>query len=698
MLRRLHYSKPWLPGESGVANAICLAGIYALCVLKNAAAQEIALPAVSVEVSRTSQIGIAESANAGIVTREQLEARTVYRAGELLEAAPGLIVSQHSGEGKANQFYLRGFNLDHGTDLRTTVDGMPVNQRSHGHGQGWTDLNFLIPELATRLEYKKGPYYASQGDFSSAGAASIVYADRLDSGLASIGLGQNGYRRMLVADSPQLGNGNLLYALEALHNDGPYTMPDNYRKLNGVLRYREGTVGNGFHVTAMAYRGKWNASDQIPLRAVDSGLIGRFDAVDPTDGGNVHRYSLSGAWRRSSVAGSTQVDGYIIRNELDLYSNFTYFLNDPVNGDQFNQRDRRTAAGMNASHTWPATLLGKEAENTIGMQLQNDSIVNGLFNTAARQRLSTTRADHIVESSVGLHAENTTRWTDGFRTVAGVRQDFYRFNVSSDNPLNSGKANDGITSPKLSLIFGPWNKTEYYLNLGTGFHSNDARGTTITVDPATGTAAERVVPLVKSRGAELGVRTEIIPGLQSSLAVYQLDFDSELLFVGDAGTTEASRASRRIGIEFNNYYKPANWLTIDADIAFTRARFRDADPAGRRIPGAVEGVASIAAAVDSLGPYFGALQLRYFGPRPLTEDNRARSKGTATLNGRIGYKINKTTRIELEGFNLTDRRDSAIDYYYTSRLANEPAGAAIDDIHFHPIESRSFRITLATRF
>jgi outer membrane receptor protein involved in Fe transport len=475
-------------------------------------------------------------------------------------------------------------------------------------------------------------------------------------------------------------------------------MPDNYRKLNGVLRYREGTVGNGFHVTAMAYRGKWNASDQIPLRAVDSGLIGRFDAVDPTDGGNVHRYSLSGAWRRSSVAGSTQVDGYIIRNELDLYSNFTYFLNDPVNGDQFNQRDRRTAAGMNASHTWPATLLGKEAENTIGMQLQNDSIVNGLFNTAARQRLSTTRADHIVESSVGLHAENTTRWTDGFRTVAGVRQDFYRFNVSSDNPLNSGKANDGITSPKLSLIFGPWNKTEYYLNLGTGFHSNDARGTTITVDPATGTAAERVVPLVKSRGAELGVRTEIIPGLQSSLAVYQLDFDSELLFVGDAGTTEASRASRRIGIEFNNYYKPANWLTIDADIAFTRARFRDADPAGRRIPGAVEGVASIAAAVDSLGPYFGALQLRYFGPRPLTEDNRARSKGTATLNGRIGYKINKTTRIELEGFNLTDRRDSAIDYYYTSRLANEPAGAAIDDIHFHPIESRSFRITLATRF
>lgn len=698
MLRHLRYAKPWLPVESGVAVAFYLAGVCALCVLKNAVAQEIALPAVSVEVSRTSQIGIADSANAGIVTQEQLQARTVYRAGELLEATPGLIVSQHSGEGKASQFYLRGFNLDHGTDLRTTVDGMLVNQRSHGHGQGWTDLNFLIPELATRLEYRKGPYYASQADFSSAGTANIVYADKLDSGLASIGLGQNGYRRMLVADSPRLGNGNLLYALEALHNDGPFTTADNYRKLNGVLRYSEGTAGNGFHVAAMAYRARWNATDQIPMRAVDSGLIGRFDAIDTTDGGNVHRYSLSGAWRRSSGAGATQVDGYIIRNELDLYSNFTYFLNDPVNGDQFNQRDKRTTAGMNASHTWPVSLFGKEAENTIGMQLQSDNIVNGLFSTAARQRLSTTRADHIVESSVGLYAENTTRWMDGLRTVAGVRQDFYRFHVDSDNALNSGKANDGIASPKLSLIFGPWNRTEYYLNLGTGFHSNDARGTTITVDPATGTAAERVIPLVRSRGAELGVRTEIIPGLQSSLAIYQLDFDSELLFVGDAGTTEPGRASRRIGIEFNNYYKPASWLTIDADIAFTRARFRDADPAGRRIPGAVEGVASVAAAVDSLGPYFGALQLRYFGPRPLTEDNRVRSKGTATLNGRIGYKMNKTTRIELEGFNLTNRRDSAIDYYYASRLANEPAGAAIDDIHFHPIESRSFRITLATRF
>lgn len=681
------------------ALSLSIVSLFAAGPYSLATAQEKTLDSVSVETSRNSQLGIAESANAGVVTQQQLEARTVYRPGEMLEAMPGLIVSQHSGEGKANQFYLRGFNLDHGTDLRTTVDGMLVNQRTHAHGQGWTDLNFMIPELASRLEYKKGPYYASEGDFASAGAASVFYANRLDQGIASIGIGQNGYRRALLADSPAFGNGNLLYALELFRNDGPFTNPDDYRKINGVLRYGQGNEANGFNVTAMAYHGKWNATDQIPKRAVDAGLLGRFDAIDPTDGGNSHRYSLSGAWHKSDAAGSTNVNAYVIHNQLDLYSNFTYFLDAPVNGDQFNQRDRRTTTGLNASHTLPTPLFGKESETTVGMQLQNDNIFNGLFNTVARQRLSTTRADHVVESSAGVYLENNTRWAEKFRTVAGIRQDFYRFDVNGDNPANSGKLSDRITSPKLSLIFGPWAKTEYYFNAGSGFHSNDARGTTITVDPKDpAISQDRVSPLARSKGVEVGVRTEIIPGLQSSLAVYRLVSDSELLFVGDAGSTEASRPSRRVGIEFNNYYKPTKWLTIDADLAFARARFRDVDPAGNRIPGAVEGVASIALAVDNIGPYFGALQLRYFGPRPLIEDDSVRSKGSTTLNGRIGYKINSKTRVELEGFNLTNRQVSAIDYYYPSRLASEPAGSSTADIHFHPIESRSFRLTLTTNF
>ena len=654
------------------------------------------LPAVVVQGSRNSMLGEAGTANEGVITQQQLDARTVYRPGELFEAVPGLVVSQHSGEGKANQFYLRGFNLDHGTDLRTTVDGMLVNARSHSHGQGWTDVNFMIPELGTLLEYRKGPFYAAEGDFSSAGAVNLKYANTLASGIASVGLGQNGYARTLLTSSPQLGDGHLLYAVELMHNDGPFTVKDNYQKKNGVLRYSQGSEANGFHVTAMAYNAKWHATDQIPLRAVQSGALGRFDAVDQSDGGESSRYSLSGEWRQASGNVATTVNAYVIRQRLDLFSNFTYFLDNPVDGDQFSQPDWRTTTGLNASQTYTTTLLGRESEFTLGAQFQNDGISNALNSTVARQFVSTTRADQIRERSLGLYSENKTRWSDSFRSVLGVRADNFHFKVNSDNTANSGTASATKVSPKINLIFGPFDKTEFYTSAGYGFHSNDARGTTLTVDPKTGMPADKLPPLVRSKGVELGVRTEAIAGLQSAFSVYRLDFDSELTFAGDAGTTNAGRASRRTGFEFSNYYKPIPWLTVDADIAFAKGRYSTFDPVGDRIPGAVEGVASVALAVDNLGPYFGALQLRYFGPRPLLEDNSVRSKSTATLNGRIGYKFNPKLKIELEGFNLTNRNASAIDYYYASQLKGETS--KVNDIHFHPIESRSFRLTLVANF
>jgi TonB dependent receptor/TonB-dependent Receptor Plug Domain len=655
------------------------------------------LERVIVNGNSSGLVGVADSANSGTVTQKQLEARTVYRPGELLEATPGLIVSQHSGEGKANQFYLRGFNLDHGTDLRTTVDGMLVNQRSHAHGQGWTDLNFLIPELATGMEYRKGPYHAAEGDFAAAGAVTIKYADSLARGIASVALGQNGFKRVLLAHSPKTGAGNVLYALEAMQNDGPFVNPDKFRKLNGVLRYSEGDALNGFNVSAMAYQASWNATDQIPKRAVDAGLLNRFDAIDTTDGGSSHRYSVSAGWRRSGEASGTQVNGYLIDSKLNLFSNFTYALDDETRGDQFAQPDRRRTFGLNATHAWALKGVGIESENSAGVQFQTDNIFNGLLSTQARQTVSTTRSDHIVQSSLGVFVENATRWTPWFRTVAGLRADGYRFKVSSDNVANSGKVNATIVNPKLGLIFGPWAKTDFYVNAGGGFHSNDARGTTIRVDPKSGDAVDPVTALVKSHGAELGVRTVLIPGLQTSLSLYRLDFGSELVFVGDAGTTEAGRPSRRTGFELANFYKLSDWLTVDADVAFARARFRDADAAGQRIPGAVEGVASLAIAVDNVGPWFGALQWRYFGPRPLVEDNSVRSSGTALFNGRIGYKVNAKNSVELEGFNLGNKRASAIDYYYTSRLPGEASGGT-DDIHFHPTESRSFRLTWIHHF
>ena len=646
------------------------------------------LPTVVVQASRTSQIGLADAANAGTVTEQQLAARAVYRPAELLETAPGLIVSQHSGEGKANQFYLRGFNLDHGTDLRTTVDGMLVNQRSHAHGQGWTDLNFLIPELAERLDYRKGPYSVDQGDFAAAGAVAIRYADELGDAIASVGIGQNGFRRTLLADSPHAGDGHLLYALELFHNDGPYTRGDDFGKVNAVLRYSRGTAADGMRLTAMAYQARWNATDQIPQRALQDGRLGRFDAVDATDGGSSRRYGVSGAWRANTASGTWALDAALVASELDLYSNFTYFLDDPVHGDQFNQPDRRVTATVNGERRW--------GQQRIGFQFQNDNVHNGLYTTAARRRLATTREDHLVETSAAAFYELNTQWSARVRTVAGVRADLYRFDVDSDRAANSGRRSASVASPAVSLILGPWNKTELYLNAGRGFHSNDARGATLQVDPKSGAQAASVTPLARATGVELGVRSEALAGLQSSLSLYRLDFDSELVFVGDAGTTEAGRPSRRTGVEWSAYYKPNRWLTLDADLAFARARFRDADPGGRRIPGAVEGVASLALAMDHIGHWFGALQLRYFGPRPLIEDNSVRSHATTTLNGRLGYRINGSTNVTLEGYNLANRRAAAVDYLYRSRLAGE--AAASDDVHFHPIESRSLRVTLNTTF
>jgi outer membrane cobalamin receptor len=676
-----------------VARAVAGA-LAALFVHLPAAADDFVLQRVLVEGMRTSQIGMTDSASSGTVGAKELAQRTVYRPGELLEATPGLIASQHSGEGKANQFYLRGFNLDHGTDLATWVDGMPVNQRSHAHGQGWTDLNFLIPEIVTRLDYRKGPYSATEGDFSSAGKTSISYANRLMSPLASVTLGQDNYLRTVVAGSPELAGGNLLYALELMKNDGPWTRPDGYRKINAVLRYSRGFANNGWTVSAMHYRGHWNATDQIPLRAVTGGQLGRFDNLDPSDGGQAERSSISASWRRTTDDQATGLSAYVIRNRLDLYSNFTYFLNDPVNGDQFAQPDRRVTVGMDGSHTWHifrSTNSSVASDMTVGFQLQNDNIFNGLYDTRARRRLATTREDHIREGSAAIYLENPTKWSEALRTVVGVRMNAYRFRVDGDRAANSGRASDSLVTPSLSVAYGPWSHTELYFNYGHGFHSNDARGTVATVDPKTLDPVDRTPGLVRSRGIELGLRTVAIPKTETTMSVYRLDFDSELTYIGDAGNTEAGDPSRRYGIEVSNSFKANKWLALNFDAAYARARSRGGNPAGDRIPGAVEGVAQIGLTVDRVGPWSGALRLRYFGPRPLIEDDSVRSRASLTLNGRIGYRVGKNMQIELEGFNLTNRRDSAIDYYYASRLANE--AEAVDDIHFHPIEPRSFRLS-----
>jgi hypothetical protein len=642
-------------------------------------------------------LGEAGAASAGQVGVAEIAARPFLRRGELLEVVPGVVVTQHSGSGKANQYFLRGFNLDHGTDFALTVDGLPVNLRTHGHGQGYSDLNFIIPELVGGITYQKGQYDAASGDFSAAGAAQFHLVESLARPFARLEIGEHDYARVVAAGTTQHGHGAATtLGFETGYDNGPWTNPERSRRLNLFARHLWAGAAGDFSLTLLGYRGVWNSTDQVPARALASGLVDRFGAIDPSDGGASDRASLSFDWNTRSSDTTTQLNLYAITYRLNLFSNFTYFLDDPVDGDQFNQRDRRTILGGSFSRTRQATLAGRPLDAVFGAQARTDSIDVGLHHTAQRVRLGTTRDDDVTESSAALFAQATLHITDRLRATGGLRADGYAFDVDSSQPLNSGRRTAAIASPKLSLAFAPWRKTELYLDAGAGFHSNDARGAVIRVDPADGvTPVGRVNPLVRARSIEAGVRTAAIPGLVSTVSLWALDLDSELVFVGDAGGTEASGATRRVGVEFANYYRVVPWLVFDADLAFTHARYRNA-PGSDRIANSIDRVFTAGMTVDSPRGFFGSVRLRYFGPQPLIEDNSVRAPSSLTFNLRAGWK-SRDWEVAVDVLNLFDRANADIANDYASRLPGEPAGG-LDDIHLHPAEPRTVRLGVTRRF
>jgi len=689
----------WLSREARIVFGTSWAAIG---LTTPAAAQSVtALPEINITAPAPpadQPVQLVQAASEKVFTGQEIRAVPVSRPGEVLEIVPGLVVTQHSGEGKANQYFLRGYNLDHGTDLAIKIDGMPVNMPTHGHGQGYADINFLIPELISSMTVRKGPYYADEGDFSSVGAVHIDYLRKFDKNIAQGTIGSFGYGRGLVMGSAPAGNGTVLAAFEATTYNGPWDVPDNVRKLNGVMRYSEGSADDGFAVTGMAYANRWTSTDQVAQRAIDSGVIGRLGSLDPSDGGASSRYSLSGRWASTNEIGTTRIDAYAINSSLTLFNNFTYFLDDPVNGDQFSQTDRRNLFGLNASQSFKGRFGDFDSETRVGLQTRYDDIRVGLSKTLDRMTLSTVRDDAVHEASIGLWAENTVRWTDWLRTTLGLRRDRFSGQVASDTPANSGSADAAITSPKFGLALGPWYKTEFFVNAGYGFHSNDLRGVTITVDPNDKvTPLDRVPLLVRTKGAEIGVRTKVIDGLTSSVALFVLDQASELLFVGDAGTTEPSRPSRRVGVEWTNDYRVTPWMTVDVDVAYTRARFTDFDPVGNDIPGAPAWVASAAVVLGRDTGWFGSIKARYFGPRPLIEDNSEWSKTSFIVNARVGYRWENGVRIQLDALNLFNANTNQIEYFYVSRLPGEPI-VGVADHHIHPAEPLAVRLTLATQF
>jgi len=772
---------------------------------------------INVQGREDDLIGIADSATQGTVGAKEIEDRPILRAGEILETVPGLIITQHAGGGKANQYFLRGFNLDHGTDFAIFIDDMPLNLPSHAHGEGYSDMNIVIPEFVKRVNFEKGPYYADVGNYGSAGSAHLEYFKTLPRNFFKVEGGMYGYGRAVFGASQRLGRGNLLYGGEEYYYNGPWTHPDAYNKINGLLTYSQGDDADGESITARAYHGKWNSSDQIPVTALP--FVGFFGALNPADGGHSQRYSLQGEWHRQGQNSESKISTYVFYYDLNLFSDFTYYLTDYQKGDQFEQQDRRWVAGLDAHHTIFSTWRGRKMSNTFGLQFRNDWINNGLYRAENRARTAktdyyatgitfypatspalpscitttntanptititlrngtpnpttttvpnttcpilpaTTERDNFTDTIGSAYVENKIQWANKFRSVVALRGDDEKFVVNSlayptdlvtlpdgttttVNAANSGSATKFLPSPKASLIFGPWANTEFYVQGGFSFHSNDGRGATQTVEPVSpdnpypNTPVAKITPLVQTKGGEIGVRTVAVPHLQSTLALWYLHSNSELQQDGDTGTTVASeQSSNRHGLEWANYYTPREHWALDFDIADSRAQFTQIDPddaaqsivngnvttsyvnsigntitntfrypngvlqggpGGKLVPEAVKVVISSGITLHDYRGFSSSLRLRYFGPRDLTSDGINRSQATALLNGEVGYQIVEGKwRVSAEFLNLLNRRDHDIDYAYTSRITPTTAPAFTDVLH--PVEPFLVRFWLERTF
>ncbi|MBL9116957.1 MAG: TonB-dependent receptor plug domain-containing protein [Verrucomicrobiaceae bacterium] len=673
-------------------------------------------------------IGIAPAASAGRASAQDIASRPLLRRSEILETIPGLITTQHAGGGKATQYFLRGFNLDHGTDFATHLDSMPLNLKTHAHGQGYTDLNFIIPEMIDQIDYVKGTYTAADGDLSTAGSANFRLAHSLARDFVTAEVGEFGWYRGVIGGSidlsgsasasapaaassknpgknpvqpvlPSTETNALTYALEYNQYDGPWDLSEDFQRWNGMLRWFKGDDDNHFAATLMGGHTEWTSSDQVALRAINRGIISRFGNLDPTNGGESQRYSLNLEWASREGDVVTKANLFGIYYDLNLFSNFTYFLDYPDQGDQFEQSEQRWILGGNLSRTWEnQQLFGKEAQWTVGVQTRHDLIDGiGLWRTTARERFANIRQDDVYQANISLYGENKVKWNDWFRTVVGLRGDLFYFDNQSNNPANSGDELAGIISPKLSAIFGPWHDTELYLNFGTGFHSNDSRGTTTVIDPNSGDRIPTVDPLVRTYGAEFGVRTQAISSLTSTLTFFWLRSDSELVYVGDAGLNEAGSGSQRYGIEWANYWRPTDWFSMDAEIALTHARFLDAgndDYIPNSVPMMFSGGINLGAQAQSNG-FFANFRFRAFGRRPLIEDNSRKSKDSFQVNASVGYRHNNW-EAAVDCLNLFDRDDNDIEYFYESRLAGESSSR--EDHHIHPMEPRNFRFRVTYRF
>jgi outer membrane receptor protein involved in Fe transport len=679
----------------------------------DAAAASPVVSEVVVTASRQDLLGVATTASQGSVTQQELSLRPVYRVGQLLESTPGLVVTAHSGEGKANQYLVRGFNLDHGTDIANFVDDMPVNRPTNTHGQGYSDVNFEIPELAEGLDFTKGPYYAAIGDFGAVASTHLKLADEVPSQLA-VAAGSFGIYNLFAGGTHRFGEddrivGGLYYG----HLDGPFDHPDNFRKVAGELRYSHGDRLDGYSATLMYYKGDGNFTTDQPIRAIQQGLIDRFGTLDPTDGSSSERISLSGHYGATGDGWKLSSSAYYIHSRMTLWNDFTHFLDDPVNGDQEAQNETRDTYGGQLSLALDRRFGSIDNEFVVGFQARRDTAYVDRRHTKARQVLDycevsqadgpatpaaavngACTADNVRLLDLGAYVEDTTHWTPWLRTILGLREEYYQ---ASDHSLISGFSGSGhqsLAQPKGSIVFGPFFQTELYLSAGRGFHSDDVRGVfgTVPLEGVPGLAGKTPL-LAPATGEEVGLRTNIVPKLSVQVALFQEDFQSELAYNADAGQDEASAPSRRQGVEISAEYRPFRWMELNADLAFSKARYH-ADAAtlanfglgGPFIANAPAFIGSFGVLVDNLGPWFGGLQWRDLGKYPISDgDEFPQDKGYSEINLDIGYEFSAHLKAQLTIFNLTNTKANAAAYFYAGRLPGEPA-QGVADFQVHPLE------------
>ena len=684
-----------------VSNSIKFFPVMFLIVAFSCYAQE-SIEEIKVVGRKVNLVGTALSASEGRVSFREINQRSILRPGDVLENVPGLVATQHSGSGKANQFFLRGFNLDHGTDFSTIVDGMPVNMRSHGHGQGYTDLNFLIPEMVEEINYRKGSYYSDVGDFSGAGSAKMKTGGDFVDNRISFGVGEFGYGRVLVTRNTSSLGGNLVFGLEHQIYQGPWdSVSEDVGKTNLHLKQTWERKSGDYALSLMAYDNTWNSADQIPDRAVQSGLISKFGSIDPTVGGSSSRYSLLLSRESELRGGKLSASAYVIDYEMNLFSNFSYFTS--PQGDQIKQIDDRRIFGGNFVWMHEGILAGRHTENSFGGDFRIDDIPEvGFVSTRNRNFQDVLRLDKVREGSVGIYWQNATSWTESFKTILGLRYDRFSFDVlalAAKDPStlqeNSGINRDGIATPSLSFIYTASEMQEFYLSIGNGFHSNDARGTVISRDPVTGESAQTADALVPTSGSEVGWRIYLTDRLNATLAIWQLIIDSELIFVGDSGSTEDTGVgSERHGFELTSYFQLNDTIGLDLEYAYTDSRFTELVDDSRDIPGALDQVISAGINFQPSDRLFVHLRLRHFSDFPLGGGIRA--DGSTMTNLRVGYELSDSLQLSLDLLNIFDSDDHDVEYFYESQLLSEPE--AVADNHYHVFEPRAARLYFQYQF